>query len=35
MSIIFKDGCLLDAFDRGEVDCIMHCANLKNRENYL
>ena len=30
MPIIFKDGCLLDAFDRGEVDVIMHCANLQN-----
>jgi len=25
-----KDGCLLDAFDRGGVDVIMHCANLQN-----
>ena len=32
MSIIFKDGCLLNAFDRGEVDCIMHCTSLQKKK---
>lgn len=35
MAIIHKSGCLLDAFDKGEMDVIMHCANMQNKEIYL